>query len=193
MVYIDEIKKIINMRLGSISQNRKTILDYFRELSHYKKICLFGAGQAGKAFYYVLKEQDIEVKMFCDNDRNKWGKVIIDYKQCVSYEELEKCKDNVVCIISTGPDYSDEINKQLLKSGFKYIYGRELLISQTVHMDINDAGHVKEKLLQATRLFNDEYSLKVLYYKLKSFTADLNEWSDFSFHDILDRNSYATF
>ncbi len=192
MDYIDEIKKIITTRLGSITKNREAILDHFRQLSTCKEICLFGAGQAGKSLYFTLKEQNIKVESFCDNDRNKWGKIVVDSKPCISYNELLKYKDNVICVISTGPGYGSEIYKQLSKSGFKNIYGREIFISQTVHPDIvlYDSDETSQRLLRITRLLNDEYSLKVLFYKLKSLTAELNEWMNFSFNDILDRNIY---
>lgn len=192
MDYIDEIINIINMRLGSIMQTRKDILYHFRQLSNCKKVCLFGAGHAGKSLYFTLKEQNINVEMFCDNDRIKWGKIIIDSKRCISHDELDKIKDNVICIISTGPHFYSEIYRQLSEGGFKYIFGRELFISQTVHPEISSFNvvSVSKKILKAARLLYDEQSLRILYYKLKSLTADFNEWRSFSFNDILDRNIY---
>ncbi len=83
------------------------------------KIAIFGAGEAGRKFYSQLQKRLIQVDFFCDNDVNKQGYVFQNC-YCVSIKELEIVKNKTLVII-VSPNFSQEIEKQLLEYQFPYI------------------------------------------------------------------------
>lgn len=83
-----------------------------------KQVVLFGAGQAGVNAIKVLKEKNIEVLFFCDNDKNKHGSEIDGVK--IYPPSYLSNKNNESILISS--DYFGEIGKQLQGMGLKNFY-----------------------------------------------------------------------
>lgn len=101
-------------------KNWKLRLDKFYEkVKKAECICLFGAGRLGIEAYKILKNNDIKVKYFCDNNRDLWGKRIIDDAYCISTEELKKMCEKVLIII-TIENYN--IYNQLKSMNMKKIF-----------------------------------------------------------------------
>lgn len=75
---------------------------YARQLlvCNVRNAVIYGAGMYGKLCYKILKKFGCEVRVFCDQDKNKTGKSIYDCK-IVSKEEL---KDYKLCDIVIGLD-----------------------------------------------------------------------------------------
>jgi len=88
----------------------------FPEIDILKKktVVLFGASVLGISTLEQLKQMNIEVHYFCDNDSSKWKK---DYYSTtiISPNELMKCR-NVAIIITSM--YEKEISHQLVELGF---------------------------------------------------------------------------
>jgi len=107
-------------------------------LTHYESvICkvkkanqllvLFGAGEFGNLIYNYLKEAEIKVDYFCDNDYLKWGQYLYGLK-VVSPNELSAISDRVNLLITSA--FYDEIENQLTTKGFNNIYYLPLIFSQ---------------------------------------------------------------
>lgn len=91
-----------------------TEMDYTKVLKEkyhkYKNICIFGAGNLGRAMAAEFEANNIRVDFFCDNDEKKWGEKI-ENLICISPLELEKIKEETIVIICTR--YYKEIKKEL--------------------------------------------------------------------------------
>lgn len=85
-----------------------------------KNIILFGASKAGEKLYGILKEFNIKIKYFVDNDPNKIGKTLFDKKIFEPNKIYEINKDEDIIVISSM--YIGEISEQLDKMGFKGLY-----------------------------------------------------------------------
>ncbi|MSS10447.1 hypothetical protein FYJ38_17580 [Clostridium sp. WB02_MRS01] len=102
-----ELKKILNA--------------YFSETQHEDSEIIwviFGAGKRGQRLLYMLKNNNIEVKCFCDNDIKKQGSAICD-TPVVGIEQLIENKDNYHILVS--PYKGWEIATSLEEKGFIYV------------------------------------------------------------------------
>jgi predicted O-methyltransferase YrrM len=89
-----------------------------------KYVTIFGAGQNGLLLNKYLKNSDVTVNFFCDNNSKKHG-TAINGVLCISFEELRLYKDDVVIFVS--PYKSDEIVAELEKCGFPHIIASDFL------------------------------------------------------------------
>ncbi|MBW1963064.1 MAG: FkbM family methyltransferase [Deltaproteobacteria bacterium] len=87
-------------------------------LATAKKVVLFGAGGAGLEAVRFLKEKNIEVLFFCDNDVKKHGKRVEGVK-VFPPEKLKGHSDEIVLISS---DYAKEIGLQIKRLGVREFY-----------------------------------------------------------------------
>lgn len=86
------------------------------------KVCVFGAGYIGtQCGFALLKKRNIKPDFFCDNGSAMWGKEIRDGILCISPNELEKRKEDIICFLMVGALYCDEVYKQLEMMGIKRI------------------------------------------------------------------------
>lgn len=96
------------------------------------KIVLYGAGSAGIAFLYYLRDVGVEPVCFADGNSAKWGKIcegleIIDYKEIVNrvgYDALV-----IVTINTDGKNYCKSFEEALRSGGH-----------QKVHKNLREAG-----------------------------------------------------
>lgn len=65
--------------------------DVWQNIAAKKKFYLFGAGDYGKQFVEIIKNE-INICGYIDNNSEKWGKMINNFK-CYSYEEWERSKE----------------------------------------------------------------------------------------------------
>ncbi|KAB1438647.1 TylF/MycF/NovP-related O-methyltransferase [Candidatus Galacturonibacter soehngenii] len=78
-----------------------------------KKVIIFGTGSTGLKSYNQNKEK-FNIIYFVDNDRRKWGSVIIDGIQCIPPSNLIATEFDYILIGSVSVS---EIKTQLLKMG----------------------------------------------------------------------------
>lgn len=83
------------------------------------EVVLFGAGNAGLLALNELRQRNIEVAAFCDNDVNKQGQSI-ESIPCISAKEIKKFKNPLVLITSLL--YYNTISKQLDAMHLPYIF-----------------------------------------------------------------------
>lgn len=78
---------------------------------------IFGTGKIGTGIgYEIVRLLDIRVKSYCDNDSNKWGKMIKDGIFCISPNEMQE-EEDCACIILTGTESTKEILAQVKEMG----------------------------------------------------------------------------
>ena len=75
-----------------------------------KEIIIFGTGIWGKEFYEVLRNCNIPVKLFVDNDKKKWG-TKIDGVWIDSPEILKKFDGYVIIAVK---NFQKQISEQLI-------------------------------------------------------------------------------
>lgn len=84
------------------------------------RIIVWGTGKIAKIGFSLLKKMNIKVDFFCDNNFEKWGKVITENILCMSFQELSKDKKNFYFIM-VGKDNEKEIIQQILSITDKFI------------------------------------------------------------------------
>ena len=93
----------------------KKCVEANKELLSKKKIVIFGAGIRGTAFSILLQKLGFDDIVFTDNNEQKTGGLINEFR-IISYREVEKIKDEAVVIISVENGFS--LKEQLERSGF---------------------------------------------------------------------------
>ena len=97
-----------------VYNNLSTYLELMDKKNKYKYVCLFGAGYAADSCWYqFVIDRGFNVNFFSDNDKNKWGKVIVDNIICIPPNEILRYGKDVLCLVSTSVLYIDEIVLQL--------------------------------------------------------------------------------
>lgn len=105
-----------------VYNNLSTYLEFMDKRNKYKYVCLFGAGYAADSCWYqFVIDRGFNVNFFSDNDKNKWGKVIVDNIICIPPYEILRYGKDVLCLVSTSVLYMDEIVLQLKSMGLDAI------------------------------------------------------------------------
>lgn len=84
-----------------------------------KDIYIFGAGKIGCRTYNALIENNITVKGFIDNDKEKQYTEIIDGIECVLPEEVNR---DCICILAVGTKFMKEVEIQAKAMKFINVY-----------------------------------------------------------------------
>jgi FkbM family methyltransferase len=153
-------------------------------LSDQKRVVLFGAGGAGRSALTFLRDRNIEVLFFCDNDPQKHGDRIGGI-QVFPPEKLRNHLDEVVLISS---EYSREIGLQLECYGvkafyyFSYAFDYDRWSGQFAPEIINGSA---EKIAAALDVFESSHCRK-LFRNLIAFRLT----SDPTLLDVSDFEEY---
>ncbi len=94
------------------------------ELARNEKfeVCVWGAGYLGtQSGLKLLYKRGILVNFYCDNNSELWGKEIINGIYCISPEELQKKKENMICFLMVGCTKVDAVLRQMEHIGIKHI------------------------------------------------------------------------
>lgn len=112
----------------------------FDAIRDRKKICLWGVGEFGIQAYRRLKDQGISVDCFLDGYAENWGRTVVDYVMCMSFEEFEKQKKEYFCIVALHK--AKDIRKMLAEKGINslpYIekfFDKKYIISNALKKDV---------------------------------------------------------
>jgi FkbM family methyltransferase len=133
---------------------------FFQRLRSSKHVCLFGAGQVGRAVAHDLVAANVKIAGFCDNNRELWGTIITNTAICLSPQELEKIKSDACVLVTTG--YYKEICSQLESLGIKnYCVVPQLMVRNSLFWDTVDLSFVKSKVIGLIDILEDEKSKEV--------------------------------
>lgn len=80
-----------------------------------RKVCIWGAGFVGTNYgYQMLKELEISIDFYCDNNVQLYGKEIKDGIVCVDKKDIPL---DAVCFVLTSGHLISDISKQLKEMG----------------------------------------------------------------------------
>ncbi|AQR96989.1 FkbM family methyltransferase [Clostridium saccharoperbutylacetonicum] len=158
-------------------------------------VIFFGASEFGIIMSEKFKDMGINIKYFCDNDSNKWGKKI-DNILVISTEELKQKDRNSNIMITTI--FFEEVYEQLTKLGFKNImYRAGGLDNNPFYSEIfiHDNIHKIEKVYN---FLEDEKSKRVMNGIIKhrltnDFECLLYENNQYFVSDIIHINEKEIF
>lgn len=107
---------IEDIRKGQLKGLKKE-LESIKTYLNSSNIIIFGAGQCGIKALNMLKLYNLDknVKAFCDNDKNKQGKYILNFK-ILSYFEVKKLYITSSPLFLVWSTYWDEIVDELEKN-----------------------------------------------------------------------------
>lgn len=146
-----------------------------------KKLVLFGASNCGLNMLNILKQRQIKVDFFCDNDKNK-QKTYFNGIEVISFNELIHIgKDTNILITSV---YYKEIYDQLKLNGFNNIYCFLTEINNEYECELIDGN--SQNIEKCYKILDDEKSKIVFSNILK-----LRKSSSLLYiKDILDNKQY---
>jgi len=155
------------------------ILKKNKKFDFKKPVVLFGAAKMGVIYADLCKKNKIKVLAFCDNDKSKY-KSLIKKIEVISSDVLkDKYGKNIQIIITSL--YDDEINKQLLKLGFKNIWSHTFfstifaknfsVIAWTNYINAINANRIN--LIECFKMLGDTKS-KNVFFNIIKYRLSLN-------------------
>ena len=133
--------------------DENSILQKQNILRQKKKICIFCMGEFGLDLYFKLREYDIHVDYFGDNNREKWG-YALDNVYCYSMEELLKQKDELLIIVAKKNP--NDLVKKLGEQGFNEIITRESVLDMLGRIPASKST-IEEEYIQSLDYSKPEY------------------------------------
>lgn len=119
-----------------------------------KRAIIFGASKLGEIAYTLLKNT-YEITCFVDNDKEKWGKELLNLT-IIAPNEIKNYKNNSIIIAS---QYYQEICIQLLNL--------QITDMKVFKYDINDKQYYIEPLFVHSKDIKEKNNEKILYYYIK--------------------------
>jgi FkbM family methyltransferase len=168
----------------------KSYMDYV-EKRQSRKLVLFGAGQRAPQIITDYFAHD-EIEFICDNNRDKWGKTLMNIPVCPP-EKLLEDPDAFVVIITIAPDLLvEEITAQLDHMGIPHVYNSAILpfinsierydgLWAKKYHELNTYHKITEnydKIKQVRTMLCDEKSLIVYDALVQKMKYNLKEYTD---------------
>lgn len=148
--------------------------DFLEDLDRFSHICIWGAGEQGRKFIDIVKN-DVKIDFICDNNASKWG-IEIDKIPCISPQELEQYKNDVVIIVPTGHHIS--VVQQLKEAGYKNI---KVILSLLAFKNNllycaypNKLEEMKQNVLALMEICADYKSQVIIFELIKNWFANQN-------------------
>ncbi len=177
-----DILKIITNQTNKM----KVILDKIKATG--KPVILYGAGNCGENYCDVLQEHQIEIKAFCDDDKDKIGKELKGIK-IVSLEECQSYGGGYIFLVSSyGPG---KLLKNLKDNGLdKYYIPTEFYLWEHGLDYYEYFLEHKKEIEEVWDWLSDDQSRKVmrnlLNYKITrdiSLIDEINEGEELQYFD----------
>ncbi len=154
----------------------------------FKYVCIWGAGNMGRALPLLLKKFDIEVNWYCDNDKRKVGMNVHNYGiECISLDSLLPYKDETAVIVPTR--YYKEIYQQLKELGFPMVdrlFHVKFIVDD--YLKNTDILNVILQLQNTIDILDDEESCRILTRLIEEWTN--NEYEYGQIDDICSLPQY---
>lgn len=103
--------KTMDNRKGTIMSNVDFLLEKVREKSLSQKVVIFGGGLYGMIFAEFLGVNHIPIAFYCDNNEEKWGKVMWGNFVCRAPGTLGR--EHLCLIVVKHKNVSEKIEEQL--------------------------------------------------------------------------------
>lgn len=170
MDYKKNSLRLIHKNWNRIITERKSSFFWLQRMKKKlnKKVCIFCAGKSGIEFYSYLKGKGISADCFIDNDIRKHGTIITDGKECISWTELTKKKEEYIVIVASV--YIAQVWQQLKKGKIPYILNSyDIDYWKTYGVQIRTKKNVLHQVAELFDSLADQESKRIVYSKLKSF------------------------
>ena len=142
----------------------KDAVENFGKIKNYKEVIIFGTGNCGSIVQAALKEKGFKINCLVDNNKHKWGNVILGDK-IVSPKEIKFSNNKIPIIIAVDLNFP-YIRKQLNEMGLTNVYDSDFVFSE-LNLDIKSYSNItwsESKLKQKI----DLYLYSVLAHKDKN-------------------------
>lgn len=156
-----------------------------------KKVCLFGAGSAGKELAECLMLHGIVPALFCETGRHEKCKEILNIP-VVAYKDIKAEAQNYLFLVATN-NFKEELKSILIKDNIPFwvsLDNREqffyYLQIYKWHFDFDLLD--KKRVQEAYELLEDEISKDIYLSRLSLLTS----YADYEgFCDFLDKHALA--
>ena len=161
-----------------------------RITNEHKKhtICIFGAGNAGRAAYNALTAIDVHIDFFVDNDPKKNnGNFNIHGIPCISFDQLKAYENNLIIFVAMGD--AEAVINQIQKEGYSNYLNIDKIHNKLdcCSYTIMDRIEQENKLLETYDMLNDNKSQEVFTFILKK----IYDWNFISsYEEIKSENQY---
>lgn len=134
---------------------KKSIIEFCK--TNRYRLCIFCMGEYGLQLYFKLKEYDITIDCFADNNSEKWG-YVLENIYCYSIEELKNSDKNLIIVVAKkNPDDLVEILKD---KGFPFVITREDMLEAISSLKVNKSK-VEEEYI-ANLNYSEEYYINLI-------------------------------
>ncbi len=107
---LESYRNYTKVKSEDVARKKKRLIEQCRN----KNCVIFGSGIRGKNIYRSLKENDVNVIAFFDNDKNKWGN---EYQNIPIVQPTSVLDDNVTAYVVAIRGGEDNIFRQLKELG----------------------------------------------------------------------------
>ncbi|RED57586.1 glycosyltransferase [Cohnella lupini] len=116
----------VNVKLGLFNEQIKQFSD-----GKARQVCIFGAGNYGLRLLQELKDRQVQVDFFSDNDPSKWG-LNFNQVECIEPAALSPYKENMLVLVAARTP--GEIVKQLTFAGYPYVRKKQDLDTKFIEI-----------------------------------------------------------
>lgn len=96
-----------------------------KKIDEHVKVCVWGVGDYGLLGYGILQAAGIQVDFFGDNNKEMWGKEVVDGIECKDLPSLIEMKEQIICFIMLKRRHlCDDVYQQLNSLGFENLICR---------------------------------------------------------------------
>lgn len=103
------------------------VKETFDKISKFGKAIVFGTGNCGAIVQAALKEKNIKIHCLVDNNKHKWGKVILG-DQIINPKKLKDTNKDIPIIIAVDLNFP-YIRKQLNEMGISNVLDSDFIFS----------------------------------------------------------------
>ena len=142
----------------------KDAVENFDKIKNFREVIIFGTGNCGAIVQAALKEKGLKINCLVDNNKHKWGKVVLGDK-IVSPKEIRISNNRIPIIIAVDLNFP-YIRKQLNEMELTNVYDSDFVFSE-LDLDIKSYSNItwsESKLKQKI----DLYLYSVLAHKDKN-------------------------
>lgn len=151
---------------------RKQTYENLNENSKGKKIVLWGYC---KKYIEPAVEKISNIKYIVDSDCEKWGAMCKDVEIFSTDRLYDESTDEIVIVVTSGPDYVYEITEQIRKIGKFPIFYFHVLEDGWFHSISEELFDNLQEIKRCVSLLDDYYSKKVFVESVKRRIMGCNE------------------
>ena len=102
---------------------------YIKKMKNHEcKTAFWGTGLLGTGYgYHELKKRGIMPDFYCDNNKDKWGKIIIDDIECYDIDKIKANSETCIYVLTVAFSTVPDVVEQLRSMGIRHIIPYDVL------------------------------------------------------------------